>query len=44
MGIGDWPQSPIPNPHYLNYIYIYDKIYVYYILIEKEGTYNNFNF
>ena len=38
MGIGDWaqspipnPQSPIPNPHLMNLIYILKKSLIYFI-------------
>ena len=27
MGIGDWAQSPIPNPQFYSFFYIYILIY-----------------
>ena len=40
MGIGDWAQSPIPNPHYSEFYYLscfeIMKIIHYYIIYYKN--------
>jgi len=33
LGIGDWAQSPIPNPHFVNYLNKFNFIFILFIFI-----------